>query len=335
MPLPELEDAHRPGAAVARRRSPAGCSATSSPSPSFVSASAYSPLTREPDRRPARARAPDGARRRASHASSTVAPAGSSRATSRMPRRARCIANSRTRTRMRHRRRAPAPTRSRAARRRSTARRRGSCPPRSPRRRCTAARSPTPSTGSGPSGPPPRTRSAGTRGRRQPQPHEQRPRPDERGERPRRRPPARPRSPSQTTNSTHLQRDDHEHSRRDTRTSGASGSFGVTRYQWPRIIAANTPPVAAARTRAGPAAAPPRADRRPTRAPRDQHDARPATSPATAGTAARGRGERHHGRRRRSPMNTSERDPARLVERRVRRRPASRAERAGKPVSDR
>ena len=32
------------------------------------------------------------------------------------------------------------------------------------------------------------------------------------------------------------------------RMSGASGSFGVTRYQWPRIIAANTPPVAIART---------------------------------------------------------------------------------------
>ena len=36
--------------------------------------------------------------------------------------------------------------------------------------------------------------------------------------------------------------------RRATRTSGASGSFGVTRYQWPRIIAANTPPVASVRT---------------------------------------------------------------------------------------
>src|SRR6478735_7787371 len=34
---------------------------------------------------------------------------------------------------------------------------------------------------------------------------------------------------------------------REMRISGASGSFGVTRYQWPRIIAANTPPVAIAR----------------------------------------------------------------------------------------
>ena len=32
------------------------------------------------------------------------------------------------------------------------------------------------------------------------------------------------------------------------RMSGASGSFGVTRYQWPRIIAAKTPPVATAST---------------------------------------------------------------------------------------
>ena len=38
------------------------------------------------------------------------------------------------------------------------------------------------------------------------------------------------------------------------RISGPSGSFGVTRYQWPRIIAANTPPVA---TGAGPAGAAP------------------------------------------------------------------------------
>ena len=30
--------------------------------------------------------------------------------------------------------------------------------------------------------------------------------------------------------------------------SGASGSFGVTRYQWPRIIAAKTPPIAAVTT---------------------------------------------------------------------------------------
>src|SRR6187402_891189 len=35
---------------------------------------------------------------------------------------------------------------------------------------------------------------------------------------------------------------------RARRMSGASGSFGVTRYQWPRIIAANTPPMATART---------------------------------------------------------------------------------------
>ena len=32
---------------------------------------------------------------------------------------------------------------------------------------------------------------------------------------------------------------------RASRMSGASGSLGVTRYQWPRIIAAKTPPVAA------------------------------------------------------------------------------------------
>src|SRR6187401_247615 len=35
---------------------------------------------------------------------------------------------------------------------------------------------------------------------------------------------------------------------RARRMSGASGSFGVTRYQWPRIIAANTPPMAALTT---------------------------------------------------------------------------------------
>ena len=31
--------------------------------------------------------------------------------------------------------------------------------------------------------------------------------------------------------------------------SGASGSLGVTRYQWPRIIAAKTPPVASGQDR--------------------------------------------------------------------------------------
>src|SRR3954451_24780653 len=35
---------------------------------------------------------------------------------------------------------------------------------------------------------------------------------------------------------------------RASRMSGASGSFGVTRYQWPRIIAAKTPPIAALTT---------------------------------------------------------------------------------------
>ena len=40
-------------------------------------------------------------------------------------------------------------------------------------------------------------------------------------------------------------RDDGRAGTRDSRISGASGSFGVTRYQWPRIIAAKTPPVAA------------------------------------------------------------------------------------------
>ena len=52
----------------------------------------------------------------------------------------------------------------------------------------------------------------------------------------------------QTMNRTTCTRDDRRAGRRDSRMSGASGSLGVTRYQWPRIIAAKTPPVAAART---------------------------------------------------------------------------------------
>src|SRR4051812_11813118 len=69
-------------------------------------------------------------------------------------------------------------------------------------------------------------------------------------------------SPTHVRNSTTWSATTHS-SRRETSTSGPSGSLGVTRYQWPRIIAANTPPVASVSTRscsdrpATPAALPP------------------------------------------------------------------------------
>ena len=123
-------------------------------------------------------------------------------------------------------------------------------------------------------------------------------------------------------------------SRRETITSGASGSRGVTRYQWPRIIAANTPPVAAASTASwiasgtAPSGLPPH-----VRAPSTM-TARPATSPAIAGiTAARPRASAmrgHHGEH----DEDHEREAARLVERRVDRH-GGREPMIGSPVSDR
>ena len=75
-------------------------------------------------------------------------------------------------------------------------------------------------------------------------------------------------------------------STRARRMSGASGSFGVTRYQWPRIIAAKTPPIAALTTaswmreRYAPSGASPHA-RAPNRS--------AATAAARAGPSAGGR----------------------------------------------
>src|SRR4051812_41619299 len=74
-------------------------------------------------------------------------------------------------------------------------------------------------------------------------------------------------------------------SQRDSPTSGASGSRGVTRYQWPRTIAAQTPPSTAARRtssiRSGALAQPP-----PPQLTAANRSARPpATRPATASAA--------------------------------------------------
>ena len=81
----------------------------------------------------------------------------------------------------------------------------------------------------------------------QAQPDEQRPRPDERRRTARRRP-----GPAPVADPGHEQHDLERRRRRAgpraSRMSGASGSFGVTRYQWPRIIAAKTPPMAALTT---------------------------------------------------------------------------------------
>src|SRR6185503_7902990 len=71
-------------------------------------------------------------------------------------------------------------------------------------------------------------------------------------------------------------------SQRDSRTRGASGSRGVTRYQWPSTIAAQTPPRTAARRtssmRSGMLAKPP--PPQPTAA--NSRASAPATTPAAA-----------------------------------------------------
>ena len=92
--------------------------------------------------------------------------------------------------------------------------------------------------------------------------------------------------PTQATNRITCSATIHS-SRRETITSGASGRRGVTRYQCPRIIAANTPPVAAASTASwiasgtAPSGPPPHVS-----AP-SAMTARPATNPAIAGTTPR------------------------------------------------
>ena len=137
----------------------------------------------------------------------------------------------------------------------------------------------------------------------QAEPDEQGPRPDERAERRAAAGPGAGRDPD------HEQHDLDARSTasrtRESRMSGASGSFGVTRYQWPRIIAANTPPVAATqRPRAGASSGDRRrARRRPSAsAPKTQRRAAGAPSAPSLdepGRSRRGRDRDDERRRRR------------------------------------
>ena len=93
-------------------------------------------------------------------------------------------------------------------------------------------------------------------------------------------------NPTQATNSTAWSATIHR-SRRDTSTSGASGRRGVTRYQWPRIIAAKTPPVAAASSPSWIASGTAPSGPPPHVSAASRITASPASSPAIAGMTAR------------------------------------------------
>ena len=107
-------------------------------------------------------------------------------------------------------------------------------------------------------------------------------------------------------------------STRASRMSGASGSFGVTRYQWPRIIAAKTPPMAAVttaswvRSETVPIAPPPHA-----RAPATSVAAAAARAAHSRAAPGRGRMRRATRRDRRQRAEGDERRPARRIPGRV------------------
>ena len=102
--------------------------------------------------------------------------------------------------------------------------------------------------------------------------------------------------------------------------SGASGSFGVTRYQWPRIIAAKTPPMAALTT-ASWTSSDDRAERAVAPGERPEHERRDGRGErrrprATAGDPRPAPAERR-ARPRRATLNSAERRPPRRVPGRV------------------